>query len=175
MDRLRSYVGTEPVNVVIAGEPPSGDGAIRAFPDPDTSAGIDLRQTTYRQVVITKLDRDVLEIRPSAASSSRLEIPNFQVEQIAYSQVRVESKSTWWYWIPFGLLISLSLLAGGLVLTRVASGTMPTGGGPPIGCFTVLGIVCLAIAVATFFFARSEVGTGVKFIQEYVNRVWLFQ
>ena len=176
MDRLRSYVGTEPVNVVIAGEPPSGDGAIRAFPDPDTSAGIDLRQTTYRQVVITKLDRDVLEIRPSAASSSRLEIPNFQVEQIAYSQVRVESKSTWWYWIPYGLLIALGLMAAGLILTRVASGSMPTGGGgPPIGCFTVLGIFCLAIAVATFFYASSEVGTGVKFIQEYVNRVWLFQ
>lgn len=175
MDRLRSYVGTEPVDVVIAGVPPSGDGAVRAFPDSDTSVDIDKRQTTYRQVVITKLDRDVLEIRPSATSSSRLEIPNFQVERITYTQVRVESKSTWWYWIPYGLLIALGLVAAGLILTRVASGSMPTGsGGPPIGCFTVLGIVCLAIAVVAFFSARSEVGTGVKYIYEYVNRVWLF-
>jgi hypothetical protein len=176
MDRLRSYVGTEPVDVVITGVPPSGDGAIRAFPDPDSSVGIDRRQTTYRQVVITKLDREVLEIRPSATSSSRTEIPNFQVERIAYSQVRQEVKSTWWYWIPYGLLIALSLMVAGVILPRVISGSIRESSGmPPVGCWTMLGILGLLCAVVVFLYANSEVGTGQKIIEEFVNRVWVFQ
>ncbi len=176
MDRLRSYVGTDPVDVVIAGVPPVGGDSITAVTDSAGIENVNDHLTTYRQVIITKLDREVLEIRPNAASSSRLEIPNFQIERIRYTGTRLEARTSAWDWVPAILLVPLCLILAGTTLSSVLSGSYQGGnGGPPSGCMVLLGILGLVGAFLLIYFAANKVGTIEDSVVEFVTRVWNFQ
>jgi len=169
--KITSAVESKPVDVVIAGVPPTGDGSVIGVSQADTSVDIDLRETTYRKVFITQLTPEILEIRSSDQQSGKLVIPNFQVKQIALQEVNEYVDRNTTSKVGYGLLIIFCLIIAGVLLLGDFSGS----GMPPLGCTVTGGVIALLFAaVGVFFLESASDPENQQIIQEFVNRVWKF-
>jgi len=175
MDRILSDVGPAPVDVVIAGEPPANADSITGITDTAMSGPVNERLTYYSQVIITRLDREELEIRPSVTSSSKVVIPNFQIQQIKCLKARPDAQSTLWYLIPYVPMIAFLLIGAIVILSSVLSGSYSGGSGaPPVGCMTLLGILSLVGGIAAFMALMTRLSVDQEIVVELVDKVWVF-
>lgn len=169
--KITTIVDYKPVDVVIAGVPPAGDGSVTGVTQADTSVDIELRETTYQNVIITKLTPELIEIRPRDQYSSKLTIPNFQIKHIALQEVHRRTESDTSSKLGYGLLIILCLILAGVFLLGDWSGS----GMPPRGCMVTGGVIALLGAALSIFLLESASDpTNQKTIEEFVNRVWSF-
>ena len=152
--KLQSYLDTMHVDVVITGVPPATVQGIKTVTDNSAKVDSSQRETIYKGVVLTRLDPEHVEIRPNTASATALVIPNSQVTRIEAKGYRQGVLDNSWQWIPYGLLIILTVIGGIGLLAGSGNGGS---GAPPPGCMVVGGILVLAGAVYTLLYAVSEI------------------
>lgn len=162
---LRDYLGSMPVDVVVAGYTPKVDSAIKLNVSPDST------KAELQEVVITQLDPSYTSIRgKNSKPSETIRIPTQYITSVSAFGVRTttEPKTKWSYWFA----ISLALMSLGSFLYDY---NRNLGSGCEGGCeaLAILTGGAALIAALTVFLVNSSSDTGAERREVIAKTFWI--